>query len=171
MQKNTKEDRLKKSITTLSRLLVIMFILLAVAIAGAAYLGIFYKPEHFSFLDSKVEEQESLQGERNNVLVWSDTSSVNSDGIHVASGLIVDDKLPLILTNCTGCHSTKLISQNRATREGWKSMIEWMQKTQKLWDLGENEEPILEYLSTHYAPKKTGRRTNLTDIEWYELSE
>jgi mono/diheme cytochrome c family protein len=77
--------------------------------------------------------------------------------------------LELVKIHCTSCHSAKLIVQNRATREGWRSMIRWMQQTQNLWDLGENEEKILDYLSTHYPPEEKGRRENLKDIEWYDL--
>ena len=91
------------------------------------------------------------------------------DGIHVATGLIDAPELQLVITNCTGCHSSKLITQNRMSLTGWSSTIKWMQETQNLWDLGENEEAILTYLATNYAPTKKGRRANLGDIEWYEL--
>ena len=93
------------------------------------------------------------------------------DGIHVQSGLVVDSNFVVVKSNCTNCHSGRLIAQNRATREGWKEMIVWMQETQGLWDLGESEETILNYLALHYAPKKAGRRAPLTNIEWYELEE
>jgi len=93
----------------------------------------------------------------------------SSDSLDMATGLIVDDALPLVKGNCVGCHSAKLITQNRASREGWKSMIVWMQETQKLWDLGENEDAILDYLSEHYAPEQVGRRANLNNVEWYDL--
>ncbi|MEQ9288208.1 MAG: cytochrome C [Cyclobacteriaceae bacterium] len=93
------------------------------------------------------------------------------DGLHVASGLIADTGYETVLTNCTKCHSSKLVIQNRASREGWESMIRWMQETQKLWDLGENETIILDYLSKNYAPEKKGRRAPLKGIEWYELED
>lgn len=91
------------------------------------------------------------------------------NGIHVPSGLIADTGFNLVLTNCTRCHAIEVVKQNRATKEGWKNMITWMQKTQGLWDLGKNEEPILEYLSKNYAPTNTGRRKNLENIVWYNL--
>lgn len=99
----------------------------------------------------------------------SDTLVV--DGIHMATGLIVDDGFEQVKASCTACHSSKLITQNKADREGWKKMIRWMQETQNLWDLGPNEDIILDYLAKNYAPKATGRRMNLTNIEWYTLED
>ncbi|MFO7825021.1 MAG: hypothetical protein R6V72_13860 [Cyclobacterium sp.] len=93
------------------------------------------------------------------------------DGIHEPTGFIASEGLDLVIAHCTACHSAKLVTQNRADREGWKKMIRWMQATQNLWELGEQEEAILDYLSENYAPVKTGRRPPLTDIEWYELKE
>ena len=53
--------------------------------------------------------------------------------------------------------------------ERWNETIEWMQETQNLWDLGENQEVIVNYLVTNYPPDVAGgRRSNLTNIEWYE---
>ena len=75
----------------------------------------------------------------------------------------------LVIANCTGCHSGKLVTQNRATREGWQNMIRWMQATQNLKDLGADEEKILDYLAANYAPADQGRRQNLQVEEWYEL--
>ena len=91
------------------------------------------------------------------------------DGIHVETGLIDAPGLQLVIQNCTNCHSSKLISQNRMNMAGWSSTIKWMQETQNLWDLGDSEAAILKYLAANYAPKKKGRRANLENIEWYEL--
>ena len=87
------------------------------------------------------------------------------------SGLKANDGYLLVQANCTPCHSAKLITQNRATRDGWLSMIRWMQKKQNLWELGENEDKILDYLAANYAPENKGRRENLRDIEWYTLED
>ncbi|MEQ9302165.1 MAG: cytochrome C [Cyclobacteriaceae bacterium] len=87
------------------------------------------------------------------------------------TGLADDPNIQIIAANCTACHSAKLVTQNRATREGWKSMIQWMQKTQNLWDLGKNEDIILDYLAKNYAPESKGRRAPLENIEWYELAQ
>ncbi|PCE65995.1 monoheme cytochrome C [Sediminicola luteus] len=91
------------------------------------------------------------------------------NGVHVASGLVEGEGLMTVVQNCTSCHSGKLVSQNRMNREAWKHTIEWMQETQGLWDLGNNEVIILDYLSEYYAPVHHGRRQNLTDVAWYDL--
>lgn len=93
------------------------------------------------------------------------------DGIHVRTGFVEGEGLMTVVNNCTNCHSAKLVTQNRMNKEGWKATIKWMQDTQNLWDLGKNEEIIVNYLATHYAPEKKGRRQNLANIEWYELKE
>ncbi len=93
------------------------------------------------------------------------------DGIHQPTGLIADQNFDLVINNCTGCHSPKLITQNRLSARGWKSIIEWMQEKQNLWDLGKDESKIIDYLAKNYAPTNEGRRRNLnikTDA-WYVL--
>jgi len=94
------------------------------------------------------------------------------NGIHLATGLKYDKNFDLVRVNCAACHSGKLVAQNRATREGWQQMIRWMQETQGLWELGDKESKILDYLEKHYAPQEVGRRANLNteDIEWYILN-
>lgn len=91
------------------------------------------------------------------------------DGIHLASGLKVEEGFEIVRAQCTACHSGKLVAQNRATRQGWEEMIRWMQQSQGLWSLGENEPAILNYLATNYGPEETGRRPNIEEIEWYIL--
>jgi hypothetical protein len=97
------------------------------------------------------------------------------NGIHVQTGLLDGEGLNLVIAHCTACHSAQLVTQNRADREGWKKMIVWMQETQNLWDLGTQEEAILDYLAKNYAPEavESGnfRRAPLKDIEWYELKD
>lgn len=90
-------------------------------------------------------------------------------GIHMPTGLAAGAGLESVLRHCVSCHSSKLISQNRATEEGWKSMIKWMYETQNLPQLGDQEGVIVSYLSKHYAPIESGRRQELVVEEWYEL--
>jgi len=95
--------------------------------------------------------------------------SIVSLEVNEATGLVMDETFPLIIAHCTSCHSAKLITQNRATREGWASMIDWMQATQGLWKFDKDEPQILDYLAKYYGPTESGRRENLIIDEWYEL--
>ena len=91
------------------------------------------------------------------------------NGIHVRTGLIEAEGLMEVVYNCTNCHSSKLVIQNRMNKERWIATIRWMQETQNLADLGLNEEIIVNYLVTNYPPVKKGRREILSSIEWYNL--
>lgn len=92
------------------------------------------------------------------------------DGVHVPSGLKAGKGLESVLVFCISCHSSKLITQNRATEEGWLSMIHWMYETQNLPQLGDHEPIIVSYLAKNYAPEEVGRRKKLEIEEWYELN-
>ena len=88
------------------------------------------------------------------------------------TGLVIDNGLDMVRAHCTGCHSTKLVTQYGASREGWLDKIRWMQRTQNLWDLGEAEPVILDYLAKHYpTADKFDRREPLKDVEWYRLGK
>ena len=95
------------------------------------------------------------------------------DGKDMETGLIVDKGWEEVKTNCTRCHNAKIILQNRFDKKGWKELIVWMQETQGLWKLGENEEVILDYLAKNYAPEVKGRRVplQLKEEDWYILEE
>ncbi len=112
----------------------------------------------------------SLQKENLKTKMFKDSERIEN-GIHIKTGMAWDKNFNIVRANCTSCHSSKLITQNRATREGWAEMITWMQKTQGLHKLGENKKPILDYLSKHYAPRNKGRRQSLDHeaIDWYQL--
>lgn len=118
-----------------------------------------------SFLNTQKEEVDVNQ------YVSTDGIDPNEikNGIHLPTGFKEGNGLFEVVISCTPCHSAKLVTQNRATKEGWSSIIKWMQETQNLWDLGENESIIVNYLATHYAPENKGRRENLKDIDWYDL--
>lgn len=101
------------------------------------------------------------------------TASSNEfvDGIHIRTGLKDGEGLMTVIANCTACHSAQLVIQNRMNKERWDATIRWMQETQNLWDLGDNQEVIVNYLVKNYPVTGKGRRGNLQDIEWYELSD
>lgn len=105
----------------------------------------------------------------NNPLV-TDPNRIEN-GIHVRTGLIDAPGLTETVNNCTTCHSAKLVTQNRMNKERWHATIRWMQETQNLWDLGDQEDIIIDYLVTNYPPQKKGRRQTLSEVEWYKLEE
>lgn len=91
------------------------------------------------------------------------------NGIHLRTGLKDAKGLMTVVNNCTNCHSAKLVIQNRMNKERWDATIRWMQETQNLWDLGENQKVIVDYLVTNYPVMEKSRRENLTKISWYEI--
>jgi hypothetical protein len=95
--------------------------------------------------------------------------------IDAESGLVDSPSLMMVKAQCTACHSSKLILQHRFTRAGWTERIRWMQKYHKLWDLGESEKVVLDYLETYYGPsavqtKAAFRRAPLKNIQWYKVN-
>ncbi len=107
--------------------------------------------------------------------IVSNDLKLDIGSIDPESNLIVDEGYILVKQNCQSCHHLDLVTQNFFTKEVWLEKIRWMQAEQNLWDLGDNELPILNYLAKYYNPsKKTGlnvnssRRPNL-DTEWYLL--
>lgn len=103
-------------------------------------------------------------------LPTSETMLMELDDATISqSGFINDQGASQVIQNCTQCHSAKLVTQNRLSKEGWEATITWMQDTQNLWDLGEKKELIVAYLTKNYGPVSKGRRENLTNVEWYEL--
>lgn len=93
------------------------------------------------------------------------------NGIHVGTGLIDAEGLRTVINNCTNCHSAKLVMQNRMNEERWNATIKWMQETQNLWELGDNQKVIVDYLVANYPITDKGRRASLTNIEWYEIKD
>lgn len=155
-------------------LLTLLNLVLVLALVGLSY--ILLKPTIQDYLNrpeytaKQLEEYSERRAKLRN-LERSEDWNLVENGVHVKTGLKADENLQLIISSCTSCHSSKLIIQNKATREGWQQMIKWMQATQGLADLGADEPKILDYLARHYAPQAMGRRKNLDmqAIEWYVL--
>jgi hypothetical protein len=129
---------------------IFVLLLLTIGFGWLAY-------ENPEFFESKESEQAEIVSDHGSPLTMAEGDFI--EGEHRL----------LVVANCTGCHSSKLVTQNRATREGWTNMIRWMQRTQNLKDLGTDEEKILDYLTKNYAPTEQGRRANLVVDQWYEL--
>jgi hypothetical protein len=76
-----------------------------------------------------------------------------------ATGLVVAEGWELVAMHCTGCHSAQQFLRQRGTRQTWQSIIDWMQRTQGLWQFPAGvEERIVDYLAAEYAPKGSWRR-------------
>ena len=43
------------------------------------------------------------------------------------------DNWQIVAAHCGACHSTRLVTQNRGSRETWLHMIRWMQDNGKTW--------------------------------------
>ncbi|WP_435623627.1 monoheme cytochrome C [Flagellimonas sp.] len=153
------ENRFKNQVELLYRKLIIGFGVILLCIFTLLYVvqnpSVFEKEPDITELVNVQEVPEDLI----------------ENGIHVATGFVDGEGMTEVIQNCTNCHSAKLVTQNRMSKEGWVATIRWMQETQNLWDLGNNEEIIVNYLATNYAPDKKGRRDILTNIEWYTLEE
>lgn len=81
------------------------------------------------------------------------------DGIGFAQGNLLPDhpSKELIETNCSACHSLKLVVSNRMDRQRWLKTIRWMQEKHNLWTFSkEDENKILDYLSTMLGPSEVG---------------
>ena len=160
--KNQNHNKLKPDFQELYRKII-----LACAVIGIGAIILVYLIIDPSFSTFKTD---APQTELVTIPEEDDYDKVEN-GIHVRTGFIDAPGMMVTVQNCTNCHSAKLVMQNRMNEERWKSTIKWMQETQNLWDLGENEAVIINYLVTNYPPKKLGRRAVLTDIEWYQFEE
>lgn len=148
-----KDENLNKGIRGTYRVIIIICALLTVLIIGSIY----------------------FFGQTNTELVEIDKSIADPEkienGVHVRSGFIEAPGMQETINNCTSCHSAQLVIQNRMNKERWQTTIDWMQETQNLWELGDNEEIIIDYLVKNYPPSSKGRREALTNVEWYELKD
>ena len=81
------------------------------------------------------------------------------------TGLAIDSNWEQVRALCTICHSAKLVTQNRMSRQAWLDTIRWMQKEHGLIALNDLEEPVLDYLARNYNVhghnKIRSRRRNL----------
>jgi hypothetical protein len=112
----------------------------------------------------------SLKQEKYKPISVSNKTLIDTIKYDKTTGLVVSEGLNLVITHCTACHSSKLITQFHTDRQGWLEKIRWMQQKQKLWDLGEAEPKILDYLAKNYPPtEKVNRRANLKTINWHKL--
>jgi hypothetical protein len=83
-------------------------------------------------------------------------------GVDPVTGFKMTGDWELVRANCTACHSSKLITQQRGTAQQWLTMIRWMQQKQNLWQFDPvTEEKIINYLAENYPPSDAQRRAAL----------
>lgn len=157
------QDKFRKTVKTIHRSLLLL--LGAVVVFSGLLVFLMVDPDFSSFKSQDMAQYEVVQP------VEEVDEDLIVNGIHVKTGLIEAEGLMEVVNNCTNCHSAKLVTQNRMNAERWATTIDWMQETQNLWDLGRNEDIIINYLVTNYPPVKIGRRAPLTGVEWYNLKE
>lgn len=151
-----KEDDIHKVSQSIHRLSIFVLFLIVGLTSAVTYYYTAPDLPSFRLIEDEIDEED-----------WDRIE----DGIHVRTGLVDAKGLMTVVNNCTNCHSSQLVIQNRMNRDRWKTTIRWMQQTQNLWELGEQEDIIIEYLVTNYPPTKKGRRQNLANIEWYDLED
>jgi hypothetical protein len=157
-----KKENFRAQVRSIYRLLTTLLVLFVLTAAGVLYL--LSDPALTLFRGSE-STQEYVE------VVPEDDFDKIENGVHVRTGLKDAEGLMTVVNNCTNCHSAQLVMQNRMNEERWIATIRWMQETQNLWDLGKNEEIIVNYLVNNYPPKNKGRREILNNITWYELEE
>ncbi len=155
-------DKFKSQIKSIYRLLATLMVLFGVTALAIVYL---VSDPTLSFFKKETVVEEYT------AVVEEDDFDKIENGIHLRTGFKDAEGLMTVVNNCTNCHSAQLVIQNRMNEERWKATIRWMQETQNLWDLGKNEEIIVNYLVTNYPPQKKGRREILQNISWYELKD
>ena len=78
------------------------------------------------------------------------------------TGLRMTGDWQLVRANCVGCHSARLITQQRGSESHWLSLIRWMQDKQNLWQFDpDTEKKIIAYLAENYPPLEQSRRAAL----------
>ena len=94
------------------------------------------------------------------------------------SGLKIDaeENWKLIKPHCTQCHSERLLIQQQLDRKDWLKAIRRMQSKENLWDLGDVEPKILDYLSKYYGASENSRkhrvrRAQLQQVEPIDASQ
>ncbi len=60
---------------------------------------------------------------------------------------------------CTVCHNTALIRRSAFTRDRWDELMDWMVEKHGMNPIeGEFRQTIVDYLATHYGPRRSGPR-------------
>ena len=68
------------------------------------------------------------------ILLFLSSANVFAVDKDLNTGLLIAPGWELVRMHCGACHSYRLVTAQRADKEGWRSMIQWMQETQNLWE-------------------------------------
>ncbi len=80
-----------------------------------------------------------------------------------ATGLVIDDGWVWARAHCGGCHSYRLVTEQRGDARYWGDIIGWMQETQNLWQIPEPQlSELIRYLARNYDEDDPGRRPALS---------
>jgi hypothetical protein len=92
------------------------------------------------------------------LLAWTFAHAEES-ALDAFTGLKMAGDWELVRNNCIACHSPRLITQQRGSKDQWLNMIRWMQEKQNLWQFEpETEARIIAYLAENYPPQADRRR-------------
>ena len=106
--------------------------------------------------DTVVQESPAVDSNTPARIVGAPPETVQIDPV---TGFRMSGDWQLVRAHCTGCHSSKLVTQQRGTAQQWLAMIRWMQKKQNLWQFdADTESRIIAYLSENYPPDEARRR-------------
>jgi mono/diheme cytochrome c family protein len=91
--------------------------------------------------------------------------SSQSQELDARTGLVLAPGWQMVMAHCGACHSYQLITAQRGDAMFWQETIRWMQRTQNLWPIpDEQEATIVAYLATNYDETDWGRRPPLSAI-------
>ena len=129
--------------------------LLTVLIAAFVLAGCESAQESDGSTESSTTEVAQVAEE--NVAAASDAEPAEAESEELKQGKLMTQ------AHCSACHSLSIVAQNRFDREGWEKIIRLMQDQHGLWDLGDAESQVLDYLEHVYGvkPATSIRRKNL----------
>lgn len=83
---------------------------------------------------------------------YASEQPLTAQEIDPTSGLLIDRGYQTVDAYCIGCHTAKMITRRRKTRQQWTAIVHRMQEIDKNWKLTPNtEKTIVDYLSKNYG--------------------
>lgn len=92
-------------------------------------------------------------------------AAAEEPAVDPGTGLVVAPGWELVRAHCGACHSYRLVTSQRGDADFWRDTIRWMQRTQNLWPIPEQQEQaLIDYLASAYAESDWGRRPALSPL-------